>query len=122
MVYAVGSFVYGWDLTHHEGEPDIYAAHRTEIEDLKDEGPCVDAFYGHNHNPIVYLGVITGSVAEWGTTPVKDVINELTVKPEDLKEFADLVAAFDADTTISQGLKDAIASQPVSHFLAWDHS
>lgn len=122
MVYAVGSFVYGWDLSDHEGQPDPYAAHRAEINDLAGDDFFLVSMYGHNHYPIIYLGVETGSVEEHGVTPVRDVIHELTVKPENLKEFSDLCREFDAESAISQGLKDAIAASPPSHFLVWTHS
>lgn len=122
MVYAIGSFVYGWDLSQHDDVPDPYKVHRREINDLMDEHPLVETMHGHNHYPIVHLGVETGFVEEYGATPVQDVIQALTVKPENLKDFAELVKDFDADTTISQGLKDAIASNPPSHFLVWTHS
>lgn len=121
MTYAIGDFIYGWDLSHHDGQPDPYAAFRKEINDLDDIG-YVEVMYGHNHYPIIYLGVVTGSVEEHGVTPIKDVIEALTVKPENLQEFSDLCRDFEADISISQALKDAIAANPPSHFLAWTHS
>ena len=122
MTYAIGSFVYGWDLTKPEKGPDPYDVHRVEINDLIEECFWIEELHGNNHYPIAYLGVETGFVEEHGVTPVSQVITALTVKPEDIKEFSDLCTKFEADTTISQGLKDAIAANPPSHFLVWSHS
>lgn len=115
MTYAIGNIVFGVDLQ------DNTKLDEEELDDLADQDIITRQYSGGDEAP-VYFGVDMAMIDECTTYGGDKLINMLTVTDAQRAEYAAMLAAFVANTSISQEIRDFIANTEPSVFLTWGTS
>jgi hypothetical protein len=132
MPYAIGTIVFGVDLTQHymgpANPPEAVTAtalkvHRVLQNELEEEEPFLNSVYPGDG--LVYAGHDRGDqISEGDFSTGKELIAMLEDRPEDPPAYAKALAEFLArtDITITPELRVYLEQTEPYVFVAWGHS
>lgn len=132
MPYAIGTIVFGVDLTQHyqgpanppEGVTKIaLAIHKILQNDFEEEDPFLNSVYPGDD--LVFAGLLRGKrISEGDFSTGKSLIAKLEDRPEDAPAYAEALAEFLArtDITITPALRAYFEQTEPYVFVAWGHS